>query len=121
MARRQPLFLVVFVATVVSSWQDSVRPPVYCLISTSATLLTPLQASTRLLSAVRIMFLTTPPPDGMVQVWNFSVYGSKRTRVLGRTADSLYQTAGPTVAMPYGWDSRPPGEGNSRIDPVFGS
>src|SRR6476661_4216223 len=97
------------------------RGRAYCLISTSATLLTPLQASARLLSAVRIMLRTTPPPDRMAHVWNFPVVGSKRTRVFGRTADSLYQTALPIVAMPYGCESAPPGERNSRIEPVFGS
>src|SRR4051812_37565032 len=62
----------------------------YCT-SISATLLTPLSAITRFPSFVGIMFRTTPPPEGMVQVWNFSVFGSKRTRVFGLTADSLYQ------------------------------
>ena len=37
------------------------------------------------------MLRTTPPPPGMTQVWNFSVFGSKRTSVFGLTADSLYQ------------------------------
>ena len=36
---------------------------------------------------------TTPPPDGIAQVWKLSVAGSKRTSVFGRTPDSLYQTA----------------------------
>jgi hypothetical protein len=39
------------------------------------------------------MLRTTPPPDGIAQVWNVSVDGSKRTNVFGRTPDSLYQTA----------------------------
>ena len=51
---------------------------------------TPLSAMTRFPSRVVIMLRTTPPPPGMIQVWNFSVLGSNRTSVLGRTADSLY-------------------------------
>ena len=50
------------------------------------------------------MLRTTPPPDGMTQVWNFSVSGSKRTSVFGCTADSLYQMMSPIAAMPYGCD-----------------
>src|SRR5215510_16356985 len=31
-------------------------------------------------------------PDGIAQLWNVSVLGSKRTSGSGRTPDSLYQT-----------------------------
>ena len=53
----------------------------------------PLSAIAMLPSRVTIMLRTTPPPDGIAQVWNVSVDGSKRTNVFGRTPDSLYQTA----------------------------
>ena len=43
------------------------RVSCYCT-SISATLFTPLSAITRLPSFVGIMFRTTPPPEGMVQV-----------------------------------------------------
>src|SRR6266702_2193294 len=74
---------------------DEIR--LYCdltlLLSwTKATRFRPLQAITRLPSGVAIMLRTTPPPDGITQVWNFSVLGSKRTSVFGLTPDSLYQT-----------------------------
>ena len=76
--------------------------------STSATRLTPLSAMAMLPSRVTIMLRTTPPPEGIVQVWNFSVAGSKRTSVLGRTPASLYQTTPSGVeAIPYGWDLGP--------------
>ena len=32
-------------------------------------------------------------PDGIAQLWNVSVFGSNRTSVSGRIADSLYHTA----------------------------
>jgi hypothetical protein len=83
--------------------------------------LTPLHAMARLPSAVRIMFRTTPPLDGMVHVWNFSVVGSKRTSVFGRTPDSLYQMIPLICAMPYGCERGPPGDGHSLMAPVFGS
>ena len=67
------------------------------------------------------MCRTTWPPEGMAQVWNFSLCGSNRTSVLGLTFDSLYQTTLPTEAMPYGSDSLPPGVGHSLMAPVFGS
>ena len=57
---------------------------VYFEIVTRATMLSALSAITMLLpSRVVIMLRTTPPPDGMAQVWNFSVLGSKRTSVFG--------------------------------------
>ena len=70
------------------------------LISTSATRFTPLQASARFPSRVTDTLRTTPPPDGIAQVWNFSVFGSKRTRVFGLTPDSLYQMTSWIEAMP---------------------
>ena len=60
----------------------------------------PLQASTRLPFRIAIMWRITPPPDGIVHVWNFSDAGSKRTSVFGLTPDSLYHTMFPTAAMP---------------------
>src|ERR1051326_7044637 len=91
------------------------------LISTIAMPLTPLHASHKLPSGVGIMLRTTPPPDGIVQVWNFSVLGSKRTTVLGFTPDSLYQITLPIEVIPYGCDFGPPGEGHSTALPVAGS
>src|SRR6266851_6662264 len=99
---------------------------VYCELlrlptSTKATRFTPLQAITRFLpSTVFIMFRTTPPPDGIAHVWNFSVFGSNRTSVFGLTADSLYHTMSSDVtAMPYGCDLGPLGDGYSVVLPVF--
>ena len=45
------------------------------------------------------MFLTMPTPEGMAQLWNFSVFGSKRTSVSGLMPDSLYQTMSSTTAI----------------------
>jgi len=67
---------------------------------TSATRFRPLQANTRLPSAVAIMLRTIPPPEGIAHVWNFSVAGSKRTTVFGLTADSLYQMMPFTATIP---------------------
>jgi hypothetical protein len=39
------------------------------------------------------MLRTTPPPPGMIQLWNFSVLISNRTSTFGRIADSTYQMA----------------------------
>src|SRR5229473_752225 len=68
--------------------------------ATSAMPLTPLQASHKFPSRSAIMLRTTPPPDGITQVWNFSVAGSKRTTVLGLTPDSLYHTMLFTAVIP---------------------
>src|SRR5579864_9189519 len=67
---------------------------------TSATTFSPLSVRTSLPSVVCIMLRTTPPPAGITQVWNFSVLGSKRTSVLGRTPDSLYHTMPSTMVIP---------------------
>ena len=68
---------------------------------TSATLPAPLSASTSARpSVVGIMLRTTPPPEGMGQLWNFAEWGSKRTRVFGRTPDSLYQMTPSSAVMP---------------------
>src|SRR5262249_399178 len=65
-------------------------------ISTRAILLTPLSAITMFLpSSVVLMLRTTPPPPGMIQLWNFSVLRSKRTSTFGLIADSTYQIAPP--------------------------
>jgi hypothetical protein len=72
-------------------------------------------------SSVVIMLRTTPPPAGIAQVWNFSVFGSNRTIVFGFTADSLYQMTPFRNVIPYGCESGPPGEGQSFTAPVLGS
>src|SRR5215471_4717829 len=60
---------------------------------TKPTLFTPLSAMTRLPSGVDFMLRTTPPPPGIIQLWNFSVLISNRTSTFGRIADSTYQMA----------------------------
>src|SRR5436309_3950942 len=72
----------------------------YLFTSARATLLIPLSAIARFPSFIAIMFRTTPPPDGISQVWNFSVLGSNRTSVFGFTPDSLYQMMSLYVVMP---------------------
>ena len=72
----------------------------YFFTSANATLLIPLSAIARFPSFIAIIFRTTPPPDGIVQVWNFSVLGSNRTSVFGFTPDSLYQMMSLYVVMP---------------------
>ena len=84
-------------------------------ISTSATLLTPLSAIAMLPFGITLMLRTTPPPAGMIQLWNFSVFGSNRTMVFGRIADSLYQIAPRVKTMPYGCDFGPLGDGHSFV------
>src|SRR5215471_13657045 len=69
-------------------------------ISTRPIALTPLSAIAILLSRVTNMWRTMPPPSGISQVWNFSVFGSKRTSVFGRTFDSQYQMTSSITAMP---------------------
>src|SRR5207244_6471860 len=93
----------------------------YFFTSANATLLIPLSAIARFPSFIAIIFRTTPPPDGIVQVWNFSVLGSNRTSVFGFTPDSLYQMMSLYVVMPYGSDVGPLGDGHSFTAPVFGS
>src|ERR671936_2108446 len=97
------------------------RVPVPSLISTSATRLTPLHARARLPSRVTDTLRTTPPPEGIAHVWNFSVLGSKRTIVFGLTPDSLYQMTSWIDVIPYGSDLGPPGDGHSFVAPVLGS
>ena len=68
------------------------------------------------------MLRTTPPPEGMGVEENCFDRGSKRTSVLGVTPDSLYQTVpSGTIAIPYGRDEGPPGEGHSSTLSVAGS
>src|SRR5215469_1405624 len=70
-------------------------------IVTTATRLTPLSAMTRPLpSLVGIILRTTPPPDGIEKVWNFWVFGSKRTRAFGLVLPSTYHTMSCSVVMP---------------------
>src|SRR5262245_16211412 len=71
--------------------------------------------------AVASKWRSTPPPDGIANVWNFSVFGSNRTIVFGRTPDSLYQMMSPICVMAYGSESFPPGDGYSFTWPFFGS
>ena len=52
-----------------------------------------LLAVTGLPSGVTSILRTMSPPPGMAQLWNFSVFGSKRTMVFGLANDSLYQSA----------------------------
>src|SRR5262249_43780431 len=68
--------------------------------STRPTLLTRLLAVTGLPSVVTLMLRTMSPPPGIAQVWNFSVFGSKRAMVLGLAPDSLYQSAPLVKTMP---------------------
>ena len=68
--------------------------------STTPILLTPLPAIQMLPFLSGIMWRTTPPPDGMTQLWNFSVLGSKRTMVFGLTPDSFYQMMSFATVIP---------------------
>jgi len=43
---------------------------------------------------------TMLPPPGIGQVWNFAVFGSKRTIVFGVAFDSLYQMTSLIAEMP---------------------
>jgi hypothetical protein len=58
------------------------------------------------------------PPPGIAQLWNFSVFGSKRTTVLGVEPDSLYQMTSEIAEMPQGSDFGPLGDGHSVTLPV---
>jgi hypothetical protein len=62
--------------------------------------LTRLFAVTGLPSRVTLMLRTMSPPPGIAQLWNFSVFGSKRTIVFGLAPDSLYQSAPLAKTMP---------------------
>src|SRR4029077_7126683 len=67
---------------------------------TKVTVFTRLFASTKLLSGVTEVLRTMLPPPGIVQLWNFSVLGSKRTTVFGLASDSLYQRTSWIAEMP---------------------
>src|SRR5580704_10568527 len=70
-------------------------------------------------SGVAAIFRTTPPPEGILARANVSVLGSKRTMVFGFTPDSLYHTIpSGVIAIPYGFDSGPPGESYIFTAPV---
>jgi len=90
-------------------------------ISTRVRPATPLAASHMTPSGPTIMCRTTPPPDGITQLWNFSVFVSKRTSVFLSVPDSLYQMMSPIARIPYGSDFFPLGEGHSLVAPVLGS
>src|SRR5204862_6580538 len=87
-------------------------------ICTSVTSSTRLLASTQLPSRVTSTLRTMLPPPGMVQLWNFSVFGSKRTMVFGLASDSLYQITPLILEMPYGADLAPLGDCHSLTSPV---
>src|SRR2546422_6466657 len=90
--------------------------------STTPTLFTPLQAIYTRPSAVAAILRTVPPPEGIVVRAIVSVLGSKRISVFGFTPDSLYQTIpSGVIAMPYGFDPGPPGDGHILTSPFFGS
>src|SRR5437588_2347586 len=90
--------------------------------ATTPTLFTPLHAIYTRPSAVAAILRTVPPPEGIFSRAMASVLGSKRTSVFGITPDSLYHTIPSGVmAMPYGWDFAPPGDGHTFTSPVFGS
>src|SRR5688572_9143425 len=61
-----------------------------------------------------------PTPDGIAQLWNFSVFGSNRTSASGRCPDSLYQMTSSITSIAYGCDWGPLGDGHSLMSPVFG-
>src|SRR5690242_13087113 len=67
---------------------------------TSVTVFTRLLASTKLPSGVTEVLRTMLPPPGIAQVWNFDVFGSKRTTVFGDASDSLYQITPLITEMP---------------------
>src|SRR5262249_53662932 len=73
---------------------------VYFGIFTRLTVLTRLLASTKSPSFVTSVLRTMWPPPGIAQLWNFSVFGSKRTTVFGSTSDSLYQMTPLIAEMP---------------------
>ena len=91
------------------------------MIFTSVTALTRLLASTKSPSRVTEVLRTMLPPPGIVQLWNFSVFGSKRTTVFGVVPDSLYQMTSWMAEIPYGSDFGPLGDAYSVTLPVVGS
>src|SRR5215813_14125211 len=95
--------------------------PRYFEILTRVTALTRLLASTKSPSRVTDVFRTMLPPPGIAQLWNFSVFGSKRTIVFGVVPDSLYQTTSLIAEIPYGSDLGPLGDGHSVTLPLAGS
>ena len=64
------------------------------------TVFTRLFARTNLPSGVTEVLRTMLPPPGIGQVWNFAVFGSKRTIVFGVAFDSLYQMTSLIDEMP---------------------
>jgi hypothetical protein len=68
------------------------------------------------------MLRTVPPPDGMLARAKLSVFGLNWMMVFGFTPDSLYQTIpSGVIAIPYGLDPDPPGEGHILTAPEAGS
>jgi hypothetical protein len=70
------------------------------LIVTNVTVFTKLFARTNLPSRVTEVLRTILPPPGIGQLWNFAVFGSKRTIVFGVAFDSLYQMTSLIAEMP---------------------
>src|SRR6185503_16634933 len=66
------------------------------------------------------MWRMMPTPDGIAQLWNFSVFGSNRTSASGRCPDSLYQMMSSITSIAYGCDCGPLGDGHSLTSSVFG-
>jgi hypothetical protein len=68
------------------------------------------------------MLRTVPPPDGMLARANLSVFGLNWMIVFGFTPDSLYHTnPSAVIAIPYGSDPGPPGDGHVFTAPETGS
>ena len=81
-----------------SSGSMPVRP--HLSMVTSVMPLTRLLASRKLPSRVTDVLRTMLPPPGIAQLWNVSVFGSKRTTVFGVDPDSLYQITSLIADMP---------------------
>jgi hypothetical protein len=64
------------------------------------TVFTKLFARTNLPSRVTEVLRTILPPPGIGQLWNFEVFGSKRTIMFGVAFDSLYQMTSLIAEMP---------------------
>src|ERR1700730_15075221 len=90
--------------------------------STTPTLSTPLHAIYTRPSDVAAMLRTVPPPDGMLARANPSVFGLNWMIVFSFTPDSLYHTIpSAVIAIPYGSDPGPPGDGHIFTAPETGS
>lgn len=70
------------------------------MIVTNVTVFTKLFARTNLPSPVTEVLRTILPPPGIGQLWNFVLFGSKRTIMFGVAFDSLYQMTSLIAEMP---------------------